>query len=156
MEAAPSYKQKAFAYITRGVGGEREILLLAHPDHPEAGIQVPAGTMLAAEPVLEAVLREASEETGLKDLTVARVLGTVEFDARPFGRNEVHLRHFVHLRCGDEREDRWEHWEEFPDDEPGGRVRFELYWARLDEGMPELIAGHGAFLGALLAGEDEG
>ncbi len=152
MDDAPAYKQKAFAYITRRAGAEREILLLAHPDHPEAGIQVPAGTMTDGEPVLAAVLREASEETGLRDLTVTRLLGTAEFDARPFGRNEVHLRHFAHVECADETPTRWEHWEEFPDDEPGGRVRFELYWAPLDERVPDLIADHGALLGALLAG----
>lgn len=152
MDDAPPYKQKAFAYITRGAGVDREILLLAHPDHPEAGIQVPAGTMKEREPVLEAVLREAAEETGLRDLTVVRVLGTAEFDARPFGRNEVHLRHFAHLECGDATADRWEHWEEFPDDEPGGRVRFELYWVPLDGRVPALIADHGAMLAALMAG----
>ncbi len=152
MDDAPAYKQKAFAYITRGAGSERDILLLAHPNHPEAGIQVPAGTMTPGEPVLEAALREASEETGLRDLTVARVLGTIEFDVRPFGRNEIHLRHFVHLECGDETADRWEHWEEFPDDEPGGRVRFELYWSPLDHRVPALIADHGALLGTLMAG----
>jgi ADP-ribose pyrophosphatase YjhB (NUDIX family) len=152
MEDAPSYKQKAFAYITRGASAGQEILLLAHPDHPDAGIQVPAGTMRDGEPVLEAALREAGEETGLRDLTVVGALGTAEFDARPFGRNEVHLRHFVHVRCGDATEDRWEHWEEFPDDEPGGQVRFELYWARLGDEVGELIGDHGALLGQLIAG----
>lgn len=152
MDDAPSYKQKAFAYVTRGAGAGRQILLLAHPDHPEAGIQVPAGTMMPGEPVLDAVLREAAEETGLRELTLTRLLGTSEFDARPLGRNEIHLRHFAHVECRDQTPDRWEHWEEFPDDEPGGRVRFELFWAPLDEGISDLIADHGALLGALIAG----
>jgi 8-oxo-dGTP pyrophosphatase MutT (NUDIX family) len=62
--------QKAFAYITH----QKRLLVFRHADAPEAGVQVPAGTIKALERPEQAVLREAVEETGLTDLTVGRFL----------------------------------------------------------------------------------
>jgi 8-oxo-dGTP pyrophosphatase MutT (NUDIX family) len=64
---------KAFIYLTRSC---HELLLLAHPLHPEAGLQVPAGTILPREKPYDAARRELVEETGLgrepiKDLSFA-------------------------------------------------------------------------------------
>ncbi len=139
--------RKVFAYITSG----RSLLLLAQPDHPEAGIQVPAGTMRPGEPVIAAALREAWEETGLADLEPVRVLGVQAFDLRPFGRDEVHRRTFVHLVCHGDSRDSWEHVELDPEGSPGERFRFRLYWASLDDPLPDLIGGHGVLLEALRA-----
>ncbi|MCO6502731.1 MAG: NUDIX domain-containing protein [Acidimicrobiales bacterium] len=47
--------RKALAYVTAGT----RLLLLVHPDHPEAGIQVPAGTIRSGEEPGDAALREA-------------------------------------------------------------------------------------------------
>jgi ADP-ribose pyrophosphatase YjhB (NUDIX family) len=138
-------KPKVFAYITSG----RRILLLAHPDHPEAGIQVPAGTMRHGETVEQAAMREATEETGLTDLEFVGVLGEQSFDMRSFGRDEIHNRTFTHIRCHEPTADAWEHWETDPEGSPGERIRFELFWASLDEPLPELIVGHDAFIEAL-------
>ncbi len=138
-------KAKVFAYITSG----RRILLLAHPDHPEAGIQVPAGTMQQDETVEQAAIREATEETGLTELEFVEVLGEQSFDMRAFGRDEIHDRTFTHIRCHEPAPDAWEHWETDPDDSPGERIRFELFWASLDGPLPKLIAGHDAFIEAL-------
>jgi NUDIX domain-containing protein len=60
MHRAPKIKYKAFAYITN----RNRLLVFIHPFAPEAGIQVPAGTIKADERPKEAVLREAFEETG--------------------------------------------------------------------------------------------
>ncbi len=138
-------KRKVFAYITNG----RRLLLLGHPDHPDAGIQVPAGTMRPGESIRDAVRREGTEETGLTGLIVRAVLGKRSVDMRPFGRNELHLRTFVHLVCRDATPDSWEHWERDPEGQPGEQIRFRLYWVSLDQPLPELIAGHGAFIPAL-------
>ena len=151
MATNPPVKRKAFAYITSG----RRILLLAHPDHPAAGIQVPAGTMRDGEAPRDAILRDAFEETGLAGLEFIAMLGDVTHDARPWGRNEMHRRWFGHLRVSDSTPERWLHWETDPDDAPGERVRFELFWASLDAGLPDLIAGHDALLTELRASLDD-
>ena len=66
----PALKHKAFAYITH----ERRLLVFSHPNHPEAGIQVPAGTVEPGETPHAAALREAAEEIGLSAERIA-VLG---------------------------------------------------------------------------------
>lgn len=45
--------RKAFAYITQG----NSLLIFEHEDAPEAGIQVPAGSIEAGETPEEAALR---------------------------------------------------------------------------------------------------
>jgi 8-oxo-dGTP pyrophosphatase MutT (NUDIX family) len=59
---------KSFVYLTRGRG---DLLVLAHPDHPEAGLQVPAGTIKKGETPEQAAARELVEETGIGE---ARIL----------------------------------------------------------------------------------
>ncbi|HEX9133526.1 MAG TPA: NUDIX domain-containing protein [Ktedonobacteraceae bacterium] len=67
-------KDKVFAYITH----RKRLLVFIHPFAPEAGIQVPAGSIKANERTEAAVLREAFEETGLSDLIVDGFLGEHE------------------------------------------------------------------------------
>jgi 8-oxo-dGTP pyrophosphatase MutT (NUDIX family) len=133
--------RKAFAYITH----EDRLLIFSHPLAPEAGLQVPAGSMHDGESPEDAVLREAREETGLEQLRIVRFLGDVMFDCTPFWRDEIHHRHFFHLACGETPPERWRQYELDPSDgsEP---PLFELWWVPLPGGVPELIAGHGAML----------
>jgi 8-oxo-dGTP pyrophosphatase MutT (NUDIX family) len=86
---------KAFAYITN----RNRLLVFVHPFAPEAGIQVPAGTVKAHERPDEAVLREAFEETGLSDLIVDGFLSEHERDMSDLGKDEIPHRYFYHLRC---------------------------------------------------------
>lgn len=148
----PSPKRKAFAYVTHlhPVHGHR-LLVFSHPHAPEAGIQVPAGTIGPDESSEAAALREAHEETGLADLHLVGFLGEQTFDLTPFGRDEIHQRHFFHLHHLGDPPEVWRHHE--PDPETGGDVRplFELFWARLPAGVPDLIADHGIMLPMLLA-----
>ena len=150
-------KRKAFAYITSGStsgsgsGATRghRLLVFRHPLSPEAGIQVPAGTMADGETPEEAVMREAAEETGLRELRIVRLLGRQMFDARPFGRDELHDRWFFHLTCDAPAPDRWTHNEDDPFDAPGESIPFELFWVPLPDGVPD-IADHARFLPELL------
>jgi 8-oxo-dGTP diphosphatase len=145
----PGYRRKACAYITSERDGRQHILLLYHPDHPEAGIQVPAGTMEPGEPVLDAARREAFQETGLDALELVEMLGDYAIDARAWGRNEIQHRWFVHFRCLQPTPASWDHWEENPSDAPGTRIRLRLAWAPLDRPLPELVPSFGTFIDAL-------
>ena len=140
-------KHKVFAYITH----QHHLLVFRHPCAPEAGIQVPAGTLEEGERVEDAVLREAFEETGLPDLTLDCFLGEQERDMSDFGRDEVHHRRFYHLRCHGHPPTTWRHEEPCPSD--GSRqkpILFEFFWAPLPHAVPPLIADHGMLLPQLL------
>ncbi|MBK7895970.1 MAG: NUDIX domain-containing protein [Anaerolineaceae bacterium] len=66
---------KVTAFITRERPAGRQLLLF---QHPQAGVQLPAGTVDEGEGWETAVLREATEETGLTQLTIHRYLGQIE------------------------------------------------------------------------------
>lgn len=141
----PTLKRKAVAYIT----WKRSLLVFSHPDFPEAGIQVPAGTIEPGESVEAAALREAFEETGLAGLEMVAFLGQHRYDMTAFGKDEMHERHFYHLRCTETPPAAWIHHERNPSD-GGPPIRFVFFWASLPDAMPPLIAGQGDFLPALV------
>ena len=86
-------RHRAYAYITNG----SRLLLFTHPEAPEAGIQVPAGTIEPGENPQGAVMREAKEETGLTKLRCERFLAQDTRDMRDCGRDELQHRWFFHL-----------------------------------------------------------
>jgi 8-oxo-dGTP diphosphatase len=66
---------KVVAYITRdNPTGERELLVFEHRDFPEAGVQVPAGTVKDGEKPEDAVMREVAEEIGLENCHLVKKL----------------------------------------------------------------------------------
>lgn len=140
-----SVKRKAFAYITH----QNRLLVFVHPEAPEAGIQVPAGTIRGEESPEDAVLREATEETGLSDLALVSFLGPQEW-VRPDIHDEVHYRYFFHLRCVGSPPDSWRHYETDPSEGEDGPIPFDFFWVALPDGVPDLIADHGAMLPRLL------
>lgn len=140
-------KHKVFAYITH----RDRLLLLSHPHAPEAGIQVPAGTIKEGENPEEAVMREAFEETGLSELKLVSFLGECQRDMSDFDRDEIHHRYFYHLRCEADPPERWQQYENDPSEGGTEPILFELFWARLPHQVPELIADHGQMLPKLLA-----
>ena len=129
-------KRKVLAYITHG----ECLLVFRHPFAPEAGIQVPAGTVESDERLEDAAMREAAEETGLPNLRLVAFLGTDERSMTDFGRDELHHRWFYHLRCDDDPPATWRHLELHPSDGPHEPNVFEFFWARLPGETPELIA----------------
>ena len=86
-------RHKAFAYVTNG----HHLLVFRHPDVPEAGIQVPAGTVEPDEYPQEAALREAREETRLSGLMLAGFLREQIRPMADFGIEETHHCYFYHL-----------------------------------------------------------
>ncbi len=139
-------KYKVFAYITHG----HRLLVFRHPAVPEAGIQVPAGTIKVDEHPEAAVLREAFEETGIADLTLAGLLGEQTRDMADCGRDEIHHRRFYHLCCTGSPPETWRHEEPDPSDGEPDPILFEFFWAPLPDGVPPLIADHGKMLPRLV------
>lgn len=149
----PMRLDKVLAYITHG----NRLLVFRQPDFPEAGIQVPGGSVEPGEALEAAVLREAREETGLDGLRLVRFLGVREFDGRSRGRAELYVRRFYHLRCASaEPPQTWRHAEQTPSDGSPGPIAFELFWVPLPGGVPDLIAGMGALLPELIASLSDG
>ena len=147
----PTPKKKVFAYITHG----NRLLVFSHPNSPEAGIQVPAGTLNPGEHPEVGVLREAFEETGLSNLRVVRFLGEQVREMFDFNLGgEIHHRYFYHLRYEGNSPEVWQHEERDPYGGAGRAILFELFWAELPDRVPELIADHGKFLPELLRSLD--
>ncbi len=136
---------KAFAYITFG----GHLLVFEHVGIPEAGIQVPAGTIDNGESPNDAVIREATEETGLSAFGQVAFLGIAEFDVRPFGKDELHRRHFFQHPLSDTPIERWRHCETDASDQPGVKIEFELYWLLFSDSAELLAPGHGIFVSKL-------
>lgn len=138
-------KHKVYAYITH----HHRLLVFSHPDSPEAGIQVPGGTLEEGEDPAEGVMREAIEETGLRALRFDAFLGEYDHDFSEFG--QVHRRRFYHLICEAPPPERWQHFEMHPSDGSPAPIRFEFFWAPFPAGVPELVPGHGKMVPQLMA-----
>lgn len=67
--------EKVTAFVTRERDGVRELLVFKHPN---AGTQIPAGTVEDAEDPETAVMREVYEETGLQPVRIEKYLGYIE------------------------------------------------------------------------------
>ena len=129
--------EKAFAYITRG----NTLLVFDHTDHPDAGTQVPGGTLEPDEAPEAAVLREAQEETGLGSLEIVRSLGVLEgnWAGRPARM------HGFELSCAADVQDAWEHGE-FSYAEP---IRFAFRWITISEARQALFPEQAHFVSKL-------
>jgi 8-oxo-dGTP pyrophosphatase MutT (NUDIX family) len=92
--------RRVVAYVVR----EGSLLVFDHRDIPEAGAQVPAGTVEDGEDPADAVVREVSEECGVR-AQVARELGFTDSVAP---RGEPRRNFFFELTTDDPR-DEWEH-----------------------------------------------
>jgi 8-oxo-dGTP diphosphatase len=140
--------RKVIAYVTLyNEAGRRELLVFEHRDYPDAGVQVPAGTVKPGELPEVAVIREVEEETGLADCRLLTKLGVYDW-FNPY-TDQVNERHVFHLAAPAETKDSWT-WVETD----GGRVPelkgyvFELRWVGLDEPL-ELAGDQGDYLGAI-------
>lgn len=140
--------EKVYAYITRG----EMLLVFRHVDFPEAGIQVPGGTMETGEDATKAVLREVEEESGLRGILVNESMGKDVYLQVP---NKKVVRHFFHLKCLMETPETWRHYEHTPSDGTLGPILFEFFWIPLDEATATLDAYFAVGLDRLAASGTE-
>lgn len=130
-------KDKVFAYITHG----SRLLVFRHSSFPEAGIQVPGGTVEFGGTTERAIVREVIEETGLTQISGPRIIGEGWFDLPNGGLTENHHRFFFHFTLGEFSAATWRHWEENRSDGESEAIEFEFYWVDLAITSPDLIAG---------------
>ncbi len=138
-------KHKVLAYITRRRNGRTQLLVFTHRDFPEAGVQVPAGTVEPDEPVEAALFREVHEESGLTPEQVRLVAQVAEFADQAWGT----VRHVFHLDA-DDLPEAWAHTVHGTGEDAG--MVFNYYWVSLGQGL-ELAGAQGRFLDRLDGGQ---
>lgn len=121
--------------VTTYITCDDKLLVFRHVDHPEAGIQVPAGTAEPEEDLEQAALREAEEESGLSGFVVNSYLGQTNYIFEPIDGGHFEIeRHFYHLSWpGPIHQSTWRHWELSPSVGQEDRLLFELFWVDLKE-----------------------
>ena len=135
-------RQKVQCYITREHAGSLQALVFEHIDYPEAGVQVPAGSIEPGETPEEAALREAWEESGIQDLHVQRYIG--KFHWWHADRREDHERHVFQLTTSQTLPERWEHTVSAGVEDKG--IRFTCYWLDCAVAVQALSGNQGDYL----------
>ncbi|MTB50699.1 NUDIX domain-containing protein [Lewinella sp. W8] len=137
-------KEKVLAYIVREEDEEWQLLIFAHRDYPEAGWQVPGGTLEAGEDPRRGVLREVEEEAGLAGfLRVEFLRQSTYFDP---GKNERHLRYFYRLEYPSGGPNQFQHRVSSGEEDEGLVFLFE--WRSFAD-LPELAGEQGEWIAAL-------
>ncbi len=132
-------KNKVLAYITRHQDGLEQLLVFKHHDFPEAGVQVPAGTVESGEPVESALFREVHEESGLAASDVRLIRKLAESEEVEWSN----LRHVFHLTLVNSKPDSWAHIVHGEGEDAD--MVFNYYWVDLAAGAP-LLGGQGKWL----------
>ena len=134
--------RKVYAYITTPEG---QLLVFDHLDFPDAGVQVPGGTVEPEETEDAAVMREAEEETGLPALRLVQKLGVERRNMAEFGLTGIHERHYYHLTLPHKERSEWIGYEETPSDGSPSPIALRFYWIEIGEagilsgGLDEMI-----------------
>ncbi|WP_414569719.1 NUDIX hydrolase [Nostoc sp. CCY 9925] len=138
--ATKSTTKKVIAYVTN----KDKLMVFTHTDFPEAGVQVPAGTVEESEEPSEAVVREIYEESGVKGVRLIELLGIYQYDIAP-SREEIQERYVYHLELTEPTLSTWRHWEMHSNINKKS-IDFDFYWLKLDGSDLDLAGGQGYFL----------
>ena len=128
-------RQRVVAYITREKENGRELLVFEDPEHPEIGLQVPAGRLDPGEELKTALLREIEEESGLGDVRVVRELRGFEshYESR-------YDNHGFHLVADEDLPDEWDYVVRGDGDDAG--LTFHYRWVTIDPDLHLFERGH--------------
>lgn len=135
-------RQKVLAYLVRFSQGRTEVAVFDHVDAPEAGAQVPAGSIEAGESPEQACLREVAEESGVSNGRILRSVGV--YDYAHATRGELHRRHVFLVAAPPGVPDAWIHRVSGPGDDRG--LAFRFFWLEPGEAVVRLAGHQGAYL----------
>ncbi|PIC76387.1 NUDIX hydrolase [Sporosarcina sp. P19] len=133
-------KRKVIAYITKGEGRHRKLLVYEQKDQPEAGLRVPGGTIERNELLLDALYREIEEESGIvRDELIleGKVKASKYF---PEDKNVIYERTIFHFSYLGESRHEWEYIVEGEGKDAGQLLSYR--WMPLQE-VPKLAAKQG-------------
>ena len=141
MDGGP-LKRKVLAYITRPAAGEWELLVFRHVHFPEAGVQVPGGTVDPGEEPEAAVRREVREESGLCIEGGFRLL----FQGILAAEMEIPARELsiFHAIAPPDLSEGWLHIVSGGEEDTG--LHFQFEWMSMPLEVAELSVGQGRWL----------
>ncbi len=123
---------KVIAYITRQRGSETQLLVFEHVDFPEAGVQVPKGTVEPGEAIEHAARREVCEETGLTQLDGLCYIGAMIQPPLAVGGESEEWNFFAMTVDGNVA-DEWIHHVGGKGEDEG--MRFHYFWLPLNPSL---------------------
>lgn len=138
--AAIPFSEKVMAYIVRRGAAVTEILVFDHVDMPEAGVQLPAGTIDNGEIPRMAAIREVHEETGLSDFSSIIFLGSHFYYYWP---PKTLLKRYCFLFVSEDKRDEWVHVVQGAGED--AQMRFRIYWLPINHSL-RLTSDFGLYL----------
>lgn len=101
-------EQKVLAYICRFNQGLWQLLVFDHDKtFPDAGVQIPGGTVEKGEALQVALEREIFEESGLQNLMIVSQIDQYDFQNPATGKTQQ--RHVFLALAPNEERDQWTH-----------------------------------------------
>ncbi|MFT6434935.1 MAG: 8-oxo-dGTP pyrophosphatase MutT (NUDIX family) [Candidatus Azotimanducaceae bacterium] len=137
-------RNRVFTYITH----QDQLLVFDHVGFPNAGTQVPGGTIEKNENPRDASRREAKEETGIASFTDNYLIANERIDMRPYGKLEELGAWFFHLKTNERVGDKWQRAETSPSNGGIDPIWFSLYWVNIVVKL-SLVAEDGRHLEAV-------
>ena len=135
-------KIKVLSYFFRVKNKSRELLVFTHRDFPEAGTQVVGGTVEPGEDLINAIVREIYEESGLIVLpSECSKIGESIYLRKDFP--EKNLRHYFEIKTNN-LQNSWTHTVQ--SDGLDNQLVFHFFWIEETEAKKVLAGDMGEFI----------